>query len=1035
MSYRRTRLHGVAPRIHPWAQLLLLGWIAPWMGRAATEVGGILTTSTVWTLAQAPYLVTNDVTVAANAVLIIEPGVEVRFHQDQGLTVEGRLLAEGTPTQRIRFTRNEAAGASRWSRIDFAPSPHESRILHADIEYAAGPDTIRGRQTSLHLEGIVWTHTTAQLLKLTDCSLLLRHCRLPSIENSELVHIRGIPPNGHMVIQGNLFGTTTGYNDILDITGGNRPGPILQLLDNVFLGAVDDCLDLDGTDAHIEGNLFLHVHQDAVRPSTANAISTGADGTNTSELMIVRNIFYDCDHALLLKDGASAVLQNNTIVRIRTNPPAAAPAAVINFYEPRPDVTPGAAALLEGNIIWDVAEQRLFLHFTNSFTRLLVRTNLLPTLDFPGGPGLGNIVTNPGFVDLAETMDRLNLRNHLALRADSPARRAGPNGIDLGALVPPGATVSGEPSSPTTQNWAILRVAGPGIVAYRWQLNDGPWSEVMPLTNSLRYDPTLFDDAVPIVLSNLSPGTYTVRVLGLNSAGVWQDTNQPTVSKSWTVLPAPLAWGGFLTSNTTWNASRPVHLTQTVTVPTNLTLTIEPGTEVRLGSNVALRAQAGGRIQILGTPEQPVQFLPLEAADWSELGAAGTNAELFIRHARIAGGATTVSDGARGFFEFVTFCDFPSRNIEAPILLTERAATVYVRACHFTNYYETLFRYGLVTVEDCLFENIRGDGVDLDAAAPGSVIRRCTLRHGAASNVDAIDVGSDSAGVQVEACWIHDFPFDKGISIGETSTNIGVSHCVIFDVDTGIAVKDGSEALIVHNTISRTRRALHLYQKTAGQGGGRARAWNNIFWGNESSVTLDSLSLLSLQYSDVDGPNLYPGEGNLNLDPRFRDPQSADFRLQPGSPAIGSGTNGSTLGALGLIGSFLVDSDNDDLPDPWELLQNLDPRNPADAHSDHDGDGFPAVAEFLAGTDPWNAADRPTLAITARSGQILLKFAAVPDRLYTLDARSLNAANSPGAWQPLKILLTTNHPTTFAVPLPLDSPEGRMFRLQVKRGW
>jgi hypothetical protein len=42
-----------------------------------------------------------------------------------------------------------------------------------------------------------------------------------------------------------FFGSTSGYNDIMDFTGGNRPNqPIIQYYNNVFVGASDDILDL-----------------------------------------------------------------------------------------------------------------------------------------------------------------------------------------------------------------------------------------------------------------------------------------------------------------------------------------------------------------------------------------------------------------------------------------------------------------------------------------------------------------------------------------------------------------------------------------------------------------------------------------------------------------------------------------------------------------------------------------------------------------------------------------------------------------------
>jgi hypothetical protein len=80
-----------------------------------------------------------------------------------------------------------------------------------------------------------------------------------------------------------FFGSSSGYNDIMDFTGGNRDlnQPIIQYYNNVFVGASDDMLDLDGTDAWIEGNIFLHAHKNGA-PDSSSAISGGGDSGNTS---------------------------------------------------------------------------------------------------------------------------------------------------------------------------------------------------------------------------------------------------------------------------------------------------------------------------------------------------------------------------------------------------------------------------------------------------------------------------------------------------------------------------------------------------------------------------------------------------------------------------------------------------------------------------------------------------------------------------------------------------------------------------------
>lgn len=46
------------------------------------------------------------------------------------------------------------------------------------------------------------------------------------------------------------------------------------------------------------------------------------------------------------------------------------------------------------------------------------------------------------------------------------------------------------------------------------------------------------------------------------------------------------------------------------------------------------------------------------------------------------------------------------------------------------------------------------------------------------------------------------------------------------------------------------------------------------------------------------------------------------------------------------------DSDNDGLPDNWEIAHGMDPLNDADALLDLDNDGLYALLEFMAGTDP-----------------------------------------------------------------------------------
>jgi hypothetical protein len=57
----------------------------------------------------------------------------------------------------------------------------------------------------------------------------------------------------------------------------------------------------------------------------------------------------------------------------------------------------------------------------------------------------------------------------------------------------------------------------------------------------------------------------------------------------------------------------------------------------------------------------------------------------------------------------------------------------------------------------------------------------------------------------------------------------------------------------------------------------------------------------------------------------------------------------------------LADSDNDGMPDGWEVSHHLDPKEGADALTDGDGDGYSNLREYLSGTNPEDPEERPGL--------------------------------------------------------------------------
>ena len=476
-----------------------------------TEIGGTVLADMTLDAASGPWRVTADIVVPGGVTLTLEPGVSVFFEGDAGITVRqgGRLVARGELYRRIRLTR-PPGGAGRWDGILFDRTLEENVLSYVDMEYGDGQgESVDVQHARVTIDSVTWSGTDRLVLNVDRPSVIVRDSVFPSVGSTEPVHGVGLTGEEFLVFERCVFGTASGYNDIIDFAGGRRPGPILQIYDSTFLGGGDDGPDLDGADAHIEGCLFMGFRNGEGSAGTCNAIATGSGGGSAAEVWAVRNVFYGNDHAVLLKEGSFLHAVNNTFVGTKT--------AVVSFGEPErnPPRSPGRGAYLAGNIFWDnvATFDRFFQDPYPDYgpDELAVDYSVLPAWWHLLGEG--NVDADPLFAGPFDFF----------LKPMSPARGAGLWGLDMGAFVPAGAAVSGEPPVVTWRTDAVLTVGGPGITHYRYSLDDpnGPWSQERPVE-------------VPVELSGLQNGrAYTLYVLGKNSAGRWQET--PNASQRWFV--------------------------------------------------------------------------------------------------------------------------------------------------------------------------------------------------------------------------------------------------------------------------------------------------------------------------------------------------------------------------------------------------------------------------------------------------------------------------------------------------------------------
>ena len=469
----------------------------------------LLSEASVWTAENGPYLITGDAIVPAETALIIEPGTSVYFYQDARLVVRGRLLAEGTGTHGIRFTRVPQSRGT-WQGIQFIDTDQDNRIAYAVLEYGRTRKGMIGLENArLELDHVTFDHTDLRRIRTQNTSLIVRNCifedifgphQAASTDNlSEHIWGAGIPEDGQFLLENNVFGITKGHNDCVDFDGPARPASIIQIRDNLFQGTGDDALDLQG-DAHIEGNVFLHSHKDQynIDPGHSNAISAGGG----KDYVVVRNVFYDVDHAALVKDGAFMVFVNNTVV--------ASELAALYFDLSGQTLGPGKGSYVDSCIF---AQSAVALGEIDQAAELTVNRCLIA--EPWHALGIGNIEADALFVDPA---------SDFRLLPGSAALGSASGGLDRGAMVPAGAAVSGEPEARTWRDHAQLQVSGPGITHYQYAVNNpaGPWSEERSVD-------------LPIVLTQLAEGGYRIYVVGRDSAGQWQGYDQATASRRWTV--------------------------------------------------------------------------------------------------------------------------------------------------------------------------------------------------------------------------------------------------------------------------------------------------------------------------------------------------------------------------------------------------------------------------------------------------------------------------------------------------------------------
>ena len=132
-----------------------------------TSLGGGIAANTTLTLANSPYLVNSQYTLAPGYTLTIEPGVHIRFASSINMEVRGHLEAVGTANKPIIFTAADPTNSSKtsWQGLHVASNLGGNAIIqYAEMSHAAlgiWVDCCSGTGTINIYDSIFNTNSTA----------------------------------------------------------------------------------------------------------------------------------------------------------------------------------------------------------------------------------------------------------------------------------------------------------------------------------------------------------------------------------------------------------------------------------------------------------------------------------------------------------------------------------------------------------------------------------------------------------------------------------------------------------------------------------------------------------------------------------------------------------------------------------------------------------------------------------------------------------------------------------------------------------
>ncbi len=211
-----------------------------------------------------PYVITGSFLVDTTATLTLEPGARVYFHHDAGLTVAGRLLANGTAenpilfaTDRIEPDYNDVPG--RWKGIHFLNCSRNNIVSYCEIRNAVIAVSLEGNQSvvpDLTLSGARLMHNSVASLVASNAEVLAANSLFAHSGFSTVSLKEGGTYDFIHCTMANRWEYSFRSEPVMLIGKGKGVLPEVTVINTVISGSLDDELLIDALPAEISGRFF-----------------------------------------------------------------------------------------------------------------------------------------------------------------------------------------------------------------------------------------------------------------------------------------------------------------------------------------------------------------------------------------------------------------------------------------------------------------------------------------------------------------------------------------------------------------------------------------------------------------------------------------------------------------------------------------------------------------------------------------------------------------------------------------------------------